>query len=79
MPATATTAPALDPFCEDLELVSALVAALPVTPTAATTSRWQSHGIRGIRLKSIRIGGRPFTTRDAFREFIAAIQPEGRR
>jgi Protein of unknown function (DUF1580) len=38
----------------------------------ATVWRWDQSGIRGVRLESLKIGGRKFTTAEAFERFIVA-------
>lgn len=43
----------------------------------ATVWRWAQNGIRGIHLESLRIGGRRFTTAEAFERFIAASNEGG--
>jgi Protein of unknown function (DUF1580) len=44
----------------------------------ATSSvwRWTLRGIKGHRLEAFNLGGRKFTTRDAFARFLAAINGE---
>jgi hypothetical protein len=39
-------------------------------PHEATVKRWASHGIRGVQLETIRIGGSVYTSREALARFI---------
>ncbi len=45
---------------------------LPGNPHLSTLHRWRVRGIRGIKLATLKIGGRRFVRRDALEEFIAA-------
>ena len=54
-------------------------------PSCATWWRWWRKGVRGVRLATLVIGGRRFTTQKAVEEFIAAttaaasgVQPKAR-
>lgn len=38
----------------------------------STVYRWVSRGIRGIRLKSYRLGGKQYTTKEALQRWVAA-------
>jgi hypothetical protein len=38
----------------------------------STSWRWTLRGIRGYRLESLNVGGRKFTTREAFARFVAS-------
>ena len=44
---------------------------LPWKPHIGTLHRWRLRGIRGVKLETIRIGGRTFTSKAALRRFIA--------
>ena len=37
-----------------------------------TTWRWAQRGIKGVRLETINVGGRRFTTTEAFARFVEA-------
>jgi hypothetical protein len=39
-------------------------------PHRATLQRWALHGIRGVQLETIRIGGSVYTSREALARFI---------
>jgi hypothetical protein len=56
-------------------LVSILEAAkpLPHRPSPACRWRWHAKGIRGIRLETVVVGGRRFTTAAARREFVEKV------
>ncbi len=47
-------------------------AILPGRPHRNTVQRWMTKGVDGIKLRSIRLCGRRFTTEDWCREFIQA-------
>lgn len=44
--------------------------------TAKTALRWVIHGVRGVRLESIKVAGRRMTSRQAIRRFVANTQNE---
>ncbi|MEQ8790064.1 MAG: DUF1580 domain-containing protein [Pirellulaceae bacterium] len=62
---------AIDPFGDDLELLSELVKRLPRRPSPATRWRWQTKGINGAKLEVVRISGRVYSTKAALADFIA--------
>lgn len=39
----------------------------------STLHRWRQHGVRGVRLECVRIGGTWHTTEAAFSKFVAAL------
>lgn len=39
-------------------------------PHRATVQRWALHGVRGVRLEVVRIGGSVYTSREALSRFI---------
>lgn len=43
--------------------------------TSKTALRWCLSGVRGVRLESVKVGGRRMTSRPAFARFVAASQP----
>jgi hypothetical protein len=51
-------------------------ALLPGSPNRSTMHRWAHRGIRGVRLATILVGGRRYTTREAIEEFIAALSKQ---
>jgi hypothetical protein len=46
---------------------------LPGHPHISTIHRWVSDGVRGVRLRSQRIGNRVFTTEEWIDEFIEEL------
>jgi hypothetical protein len=66
---------ALDPLAADLLPLAAAARALPplrdgrrVSPS--TLWRRAAHGLRGVRLEIVRLGGTACTTREALRRFL---------
>ena len=49
---------------------------LPSKPSRTTMHRWAHHGIRGVRLATILVGGRRYTTREAIEQFVAALSKQ---
>ena len=47
---------------------------LPGRPNASTLWRWASRGLGGVKLETIRIGTRVFTSRQALTRFIEKTQ-----
>lgn len=42
-------------------------------PHNSTLWRWALGGVRGVKLETVRIGGRTFTSREALLRFMAAL------
>lgn len=63
----------IDHTSEELLTFSEAAAALPDRPHVSTVHRWRMRGIKGIKLETIRIGGRRYTSAEALDRFIAAI------
>lgn len=42
----------------------------PGRPHVATVWRWVNNGVRGLRLETIKVGGRRFTSHEAIERFI---------
>jgi hypothetical protein len=59
----------------DEKLVSFADAAklLPGRPHISTWQRWRLRGVRGIRLETVLIGGRRYTSREALARFFDAV------
>jgi len=49
---------------------------LPGNPSRTTLSRWTHHGVRGVKLATILIGNRRYTSRDALEHFIGATNEQ---
>ena len=69
---------AIDPLNEETISLAATARLLPRLRagrpvSAATVWRWASHGLRGIRLETARIGGTTVTSPAALRRFFAAL------
>ena len=60
----------------DEGLVSVVKAARDagISISSKTALRWCLAGVRGIRLESVKVGGRRMTSRAALRRFVAATQ-----
>ena len=54
-----------------LPLLSAVELATGQRPHPSTLHRWRLRGIRGIRLETVRCGGRRLTSVEAVRRFLA--------
>jgi hypothetical protein len=69
----------IDPFADDLMPLSQAARSLPklrdgrpVSP--ATLWRWSAHGLRGVKLAIVRVGGTACTSREALRRFFAEVE-----
>ena len=47
--------------------------ALQINVHVSTVHRWGSRGVRGVKLRTIRIGGKRYVTRAALDEFAAGV------
>ncbi len=56
--------------------VSLTVLARELDVSLSTAWRWTLRGIKGHRLESFSLGGRKFTTREAFERFVARTNGE---
>ena len=45
---------------------------------AAMLRRWAAHGLGGVRLETVEVGGEPFTTPAAVARFLVATTPQQR-
>jgi hypothetical protein len=66
-PLTETTIP----FAEAARRLPRLRAGRPVSP--ATMWRWAAHGLRGVKLETVRVGGTTCTSVEALGRFFAAL------
>ena len=69
----------IDPLADDLMPLSQAARSLPslrdgrpVSP--ATLWRWSAHGLNGVKLQIVRLGGTACTSKSALREFFAAVE-----
>ncbi|MEX1229639.1 MAG: DUF1580 domain-containing protein [Planctomycetaceae bacterium] len=46
---------------------------IPGRPNISTCWRWATHGVRGVKLKTVIIGGRRFVTMQSLEDFLAAL------
>ena len=59
-------------FDEELLSLSQAAKSLPSRPHPSTVWRWTKRGVRGVRLETIVIASRRFTSREALERFVAA-------
>lgn len=62
----------IDPNSETLLSLTDAANTLPGRPNVTTVWRWRNRGVRGVRLETICLGGRRFTSREALSRFFAA-------
>lgn len=62
----------IDVQTEKLLTITETARTLPGRPNVTTIWRWRNRGVRGVRLETICIGGRRFTSREALARFFAA-------
>lgn len=63
----------IDPFGPDCLTLNDAAKLLPRRPAFSTVWRWCTVGVAGVRLQTIHIGRQRFTSREALREFFAAV------
>ena len=63
---------AIDIEREELLTVGKAAQSCPGRPHVATVWRWILNGLGGVRLESVKVGGRRFTSSQALKRFIAA-------
>ncbi len=56
--------------------LSKAAALVPGRPSAATLWRWATRGARGVRLQTVVVGGRRFTSASAVSRFIDELNRE---
>ena len=61
----------IDPLREKLIRLSKAV--IPGAPSICTRWRWCLHGVRGVRLESVRVGGRRYTSAEAVGRFLLEL------
>lgn len=57
----------------EMVLLSRASALFPNRPSVASIWRWATRGVRGVRLHTVRVGGRSYVTADDVREFLDAL------
>jgi hypothetical protein len=60
----------IDPITDVLISLPKLGRSLSEPPSPVSLWRWHSRGVNGIRLDTVVVGGRRFTTAEAFSEFV---------
>ena len=63
----------IDLSSEEILTFSQAAATLPNRPHASTWHRWRLKGVRGVRLETIMVGGRRYTSREALERFSARL------
>ena len=61
----------IDAFTEELLSLSQAAKIIPGRPHVLTVHRWSRKGLRGVRLETVVIGGKRFTTTAALNRFFA--------
>jgi hypothetical protein len=60
---------AIDLEAESILSLTAAAKSLPGRPHISTTIRWYKAGVRGVKLETILLGGKRFTSREALQRF----------
>ncbi len=55
---------------DDILSMSEAAKLIPTRPSARTLARWSDTGVRGVRLKSVRLAGRRITRRSWVLQFV---------
>jgi hypothetical protein len=63
----------IDPENESPISLSDAAKSLPGRPNVTTIWRWRSRGIAGVRLETLCVGGRTYTTREALARFLERV------
>ena len=63
----------IDTEKEHLKLLSRASADVPGNPHCSTLIRWALRGVKGIKLETVVVGGRRFTSVEAIRRFIERL------
>jgi hypothetical protein len=63
----------IDLQSESVVSLTAAAKSLPSRPHIATVYRWFQHGVRGIRLETVLLGGRRFTSHEALQRFTERL------
>jgi len=58
---------------DDLISISQAARKLPTKPAPATIWRWHAKGVNRIKLETVVVGGKRYTTEKAFVEFVRAV------
>jgi len=60
----------IDIHVEHMLTISAAARELPGRPHVSTLWRWTNHGVRGIRLQTVLVGGKRYTSRESLQAFV---------
>jgi hypothetical protein len=60
----------IDIHVEHMLTISAAARELPGRPHVSTVWRWINHGVRGIRLQTVLVGGKRYTSRESLQAFV---------
>lgn len=63
----------IDIQSESLLTFSAAAKSLPGRPHLSTLHRWRMHGVRGVKLETVLVGGRRYTSSEALQRFCQRI------
>ncbi len=63
----------IDLRCEQMRSLTQATKDVPGNPHVSTLIRWWRRGVRGIRLETIVVGGRRFTSLEAIQRFVARL------
>jgi hypothetical protein len=58
---------------EDLIRFAEVPDLVPARVSTVTVARWARVGVRGVKLETIRVGGKVLTSREAVERFLAAM------
>ena len=63
----------VDIHSEEIITLSQAARFLPGRPHLSTIHRWRLRGIRGVKLETLLVGGRRFTSREALERFCERV------
>ncbi|MEM6468257.1 MAG: DUF1580 domain-containing protein [Planctomycetota bacterium] len=62
----------VDLLTEDLLSLAQATREIPTRPNVSTVWRWAKRGIRGVRLETVKVGGKQMTSVQALTRFLQA-------
>jgi hypothetical protein len=63
----------IDINCEKLLHLVEVPKSIPGRPHISTVIRWWRHGVKGVRLETVVVGGRRYTSFEAVQRFISRL------
>jgi hypothetical protein len=63
----------IDIESEQLRLLAKASVDVPGHPHVSTLMRWALRGVKGIKLETVVVGGRRFTSREAIQRFVSRL------